>query len=406
MVTAASAHRVAPRTLGSLVSAVGMVTGLVLAGGAATQSSGAQRAVVRLAGADRFGTAAAISAATFSPGVAVAYLATGLDFPDALAGAAAAGGHGPVLLVGGDGVPAVTSAELARLAPRRVVVLGGPSSVSEADVSALGAAAGGAPVTRLAGADRFGTAAAISAATFPTRVPMVYLATGLDFPDALAGAAAAGGRGPLLLVAPDQVPNVTAGELRRLNAGGTTVFGGASSVGDPIAQLADAITAQGIPAPSPAASQAVATAQAQLGKPYAWGGAGPESFDCSGLTAFAWKPAGAVLPHNAAAQDDMVASIPLSALAPGDLVFYGSPVYHEGIYIGNGDMIEAAHTGTPVRISPIDRPDLAGAGRPLPVPGSGPPTSLGGPTTTGAGPPGGPTTTTVGHSPTTTVWVP
>jgi cell wall-associated NlpC family hydrolase len=247
-------------------------------------------------------------------------------------------------------------------------------------------------VSRLAGVDRFGTAAAISAATFSTKVPVAYVATGLDFPDALAGAAAAGGRGPLLLVTSAQVPNVMAGELRRLTAASTTVFGGTSSVGDATARLADAITAGGIPAPSPSAAKAVAVAHAQLGKPYAWGGAGPDTFDCSGLTAFAWRPEGANLPHNAAAQDDLVASIPLSALAPGDLVFYGSPVTHEGIYIGNGQMIEAAHTGAPVRIAAIDRPDLAGAGRPLPT--ASPPTS-GTTSTTVPGPPaGGPTTTT------------
>jgi putative cell wall-binding protein len=94
--------------------------------------------VSRQAGADRFGTAAAISAATYAPGVPVAYVATGLDFPDALAAAAAAGQlGGPVLLVRPGSVPAATAAELARLRPARIVVVGGPSSVSAAVAETL-----------------------------------------------------------------------------------------------------------------------------------------------------------------------------------------------------------------------------------------------------------------------------
>ncbi len=88
---------------------------------------------------DRYGTAAAVSKATFSPGVPVAYIASGLNFPDALAGAAA-GGYlgGPVLLVNGH-IPAVTAAELTRLQPGRIVVLGGSAAVSDAVLSALDA---------------------------------------------------------------------------------------------------------------------------------------------------------------------------------------------------------------------------------------------------------------------------
>jgi hypothetical protein len=87
----------------------------------------------RLGGVDRYATAAAISAATYGPGVEVAYLATGANFPDALAGAAAAGSQGaPVLLVTKDAIPAATAAELARLKPGRIVILGSTGVVSEA----------------------------------------------------------------------------------------------------------------------------------------------------------------------------------------------------------------------------------------------------------------------------------
>ena len=84
------------------------------------------------------GGAAGISAATFSPGVAVAYVAVGSKFPDALAaGPAAAAAGGPVLLTTTDVLPAVIAAELTRLAPQRIVVAGGPASVSDAVLAQL-----------------------------------------------------------------------------------------------------------------------------------------------------------------------------------------------------------------------------------------------------------------------------
>src|SRR5205085_575715 len=85
---------------------------------------------IRLAGADRYGTAAALSAATFVPGVPVVYLTTGVGFADAVvAGAAGAARGGPVLLTSPTGLPGVTAAELGRLQPRQVVIVGGPRSV-------------------------------------------------------------------------------------------------------------------------------------------------------------------------------------------------------------------------------------------------------------------------------------
>lgn len=87
----------------------------------------------RLSGVDRFATSAAISAASYAPGVAVAYIANGYGFPDALSGApAAAMNGGPVLLVSADGIPAAVQAELTRLRPGRIVVLGGPNVITAA----------------------------------------------------------------------------------------------------------------------------------------------------------------------------------------------------------------------------------------------------------------------------------
>lgn len=112
------------------------------------------------------------------------------------------------------------------------------------------------------------------------------------------------------------------------------------------------------------ASAAVQFAYAQLGKPYVYGGAGPSSYDCSGLTMRAWGAAGVSLPHNAAAQQSMTSPVSLSAMEPGDLVFFGRPAYHVGIYIGGGRMIAAPHTGTVVQIQSLSGYAPTSAGRP------------------------------------------
>jgi len=187
----------------------------------------------RLAGADRYGTAAAVSSSAFDPGVPVAFIATGASFPDALAGGpAAAAGGGPLLLTRPDSLPSATAVELARLQPARIVVLGGPSAVSDRVIRALrGYTTGG--VTRLRGADRYGTAAAISAATFATGAPVVYLATGAEYPDALAaGAAAARHRAPVLLTRPNSLTDATVAELTRLAPAKIVVMGGTSAVSE------------------------------------------------------------------------------------------------------------------------------------------------------------------------------
>ncbi len=184
----------------------------------------------RHAGPDRYASAAALSAASFSPGVPVVYVSTGVGFPDALAaGPAAAKLGGPVLLVERTRIPAVTAAELRRLRPGRIIVAGGSSVVASTVVSGLNAYAPW--VTRQSGANRYATAAAVSAATFPSRVPVVYIATGGNYPDALAAGPATGLRGgPVLLVAANEIPAQTAAELRRLKPSRIVVAGGSSVV--------------------------------------------------------------------------------------------------------------------------------------------------------------------------------
>jgi cell wall-associated NlpC family hydrolase len=142
----------------------------------------------------------------------------------------------------------------------------------------------------------------------------------------------------------------------------TTDNGGSSGSGD----LTDpnAGSPGNVPAPGPSAQVAVDTARAQLGKPYVYAGSGPDVFDCSGLTMYAWAAAGVSLPHNAEAQYVSLPHVSQSELEPGDLVFYGAPIHHVGIYVGGGTMIEAPYTGVDVRYHTIYRSDYAGAARP------------------------------------------
>ena len=100
----------------------------------------------------------------------------------------------------------------------------------------------------------------------------------------------------------------------------------------------------------------LACAQAQIGKPDLWGGSGPGSWDCSGLTQAAWAQAGVYLAHYTGFQYDETRRVPLSNLQPGDLVFFGSDgpsSHHVGLYIGNDMMINAPHTGASVEIDNI-----------------------------------------------------
>lgn len=108
-------------------------------------------------------------------------------------------------------------------------------------------------------------------------------------------------------------------------------------------------------ASSSAAGRAIDYARAQLGKPYIWAGAGPEGFDCSGLTKRAWERAGVQLTHWSVAQARQTVAVSYSDLRPGDLIFWssdGAPsgTYHVALYIGGGEMIHAPSPGGHVEI--------------------------------------------------------
>ncbi|MCL2554871.1 MAG: C40 family peptidase, partial [Actinomycetia bacterium] len=118
------------------------------------------------------------------------------------------------------------------------------------------------------------------------------------------------------------------------------------------------------PANSSVADQAIAFARKQIGKPYVWGATGPDSFDCSGLTQAAYKAAGITLPRTTWDQVNVGTRVSEANLQPGDLIFFYSDISHVGMYIGNGEMIHAPHTGTVVKIAPITEMPFYGAVRP------------------------------------------
>ena len=112
------------------------------------------------------------------------------------------------------------------------------------------------------------------------------------------------------------------------------------------------------------AAKAVEFALKQVGDRYVWAAAGPDAWDCSGLTMMAWRAAGVSLPHSSRLQYETGRKIPRSELAPGDLVYFYSPISHVGIYIGNGQMVDAPNPNSRVRIRPITDMPWAGATRP------------------------------------------
>ncbi len=193
--------------------------------------------VERLAGDDRYATASSLSESTFAPGVPVAYIATGRNFPDGLAaGPIAARAGGPVLPVDVNSIPPAVAAELQRLRPQRIVVVGSTGVVSAAVEAALAAYTSG-PVQRVAGANRYSTAAALSEA-FAPGVGIVYVATGSNFPDALAGGPLAARNGsPMLLVSTKSIPDATAAALQRLRPGRIVILGSTGVVSSGVETL-------------------------------------------------------------------------------------------------------------------------------------------------------------------------
>jgi cell wall-associated NlpC family hydrolase len=123
--------------------------------------------------------------------------------------------------------------------------------------------------------------------------------------------------------------------------------------------------------PSAVAARAVAAARTRLGAPYVWGATGPASFDCSGLTQWAYRQAGLVIPRTSRQQYAGLPHVPLDQLAAGDLVFYATDVsnpatiHHVGMYLGEGLSIYAPETGDVVKIGAVGYGRIIGAARPV-----------------------------------------
>jgi len=253
---------------------------------------------VRIYGTDRYATAAAVASYAFSPGVPVVYVATGADFPDALAVAPiAARRGGPVLLVNGASIPRATRDALSRLAPGEIVVVGGAAVVPDSVLSALAPYTTGS-VTRVAGADRYRTAIEVSRSYFADgAADVVYLATGENFPDALsAGVAGAVRNGPVLLTPSTRTIGAVNDEIRRLAPAEVVLVGGTGAIspaveasvaalGFPVRRLAGAtryatsalVSADAFPSPSHAAFLATGEnfPDALAGVPAAFARGGP-----------------------------------------------------------------------------------------------------------------------------------
>lgn len=185
-------------------------------------------ASTRLAGGDRYATAARVARNRF-PGGTTVVLATGQSFPDALAGGPlAASLDAPLLLTRGDELPRVTRDAITDLPVEEVVVLGGQAAVADEILGELDDL--GLAVERTHGSDRYATAAAIARALGGSST-RVFLAAGRDFPDALTAAAPAGMLGvPVLLTERDWLPAATRDELRGLDPGEVIVVGGTAAV--------------------------------------------------------------------------------------------------------------------------------------------------------------------------------
>jgi cell wall-associated NlpC family hydrolase len=134
--------------------------------------------------------------------------------------------------------------------------------------------------------------------------------------------------------------------LSTLTAAQRTTF--QLSIAPPVPQAMTLAAAADVLSAPAAVQKAIAFAGDQVGKPYVFGAAGPDSYDCSGLTMASYAAAGISLPHSAADQYNYGTHVALNQLQPGDLIFYYSPISHVTIYVGAGMMISASTEGVPI----------------------------------------------------------
>ena len=113
-----------------------------------------------------------------------------------------------------------------------------------------------------------------------------------------------------------------------------------------------------LPLPSVAGLGALAAATTQVGKPYEWGGVGPNSWDCSGLVQWAFRQVGVSLPRTTWQQAKVGAPVPFGALSMGDVIVLNSDGSHVGIYAGGGQVLNAFDWGVPVGLTPLSYFDI------------------------------------------------
>jgi len=268
--------------------------------------------VRRAAGADRFSTAAALSAQEFPSGSSHVWVATGASFADALAAGGAAGRqNGPLLLVEGCGVPEATAGEISRLRPASVTVVGGPSAVCDGVLAHLRSITGVEP-GRVAGADRHATAASLSQVLWAGGAGTAVVTSGASYADALAGGALAGRLdAPLLLAGSCELPEASAAELQRLRPTKVVVLGGTGAVCDLVLQAIEARTGASVERISGADRFSTAVAAARLG----WPATHPRMFAASGVS-FADGLAAAAA---AASADAPLLLVPACGSLPGEV---------------------------------------------------------------------------------------
>lgn len=185
-------------------------------------------------------------------------------------------------------------------------------------------------------------------------------------------AAVAAGRVRLLLAQQRRELRVANRQVRALVAQRQAALAAADAAAfqNALVDAGGVLGQQGTTPPNDIAAGAIAAARTRLGDPYLWGGTGPDSFDCSGLTQWSYEHVGIQLPRVAADQYNAGPHVPLNALQPGDLLFWATDVtdpatiHHVAIYLGAGMMLAAPHTGDVVKIQPVYLSGYIGATRP------------------------------------------
>jgi len=201
-------------------------------------------------------------------------------------------------------------------------------------------------------AERINYAGTTVPAGFVSPVPMAAA------PGAIAPAAIAPGA-----IAPAAIAPAAIAPAGAPVAGVSAPRPAATSAGAPSSQKPATAAMPALAPGSSSGAGALQAALSKLGSPYVYGATGPNAFDCSGLTQWAFKQVGISIPRTAEAQAGSGTAVSRDQLQPGDLVFFYSPVSHVGIYAGNGNVVHASTEGQPVKVAPMQYMPFNGARR-------------------------------------------